>query len=106
VNKTNPQLKHTLLIAVIACCAPILAQPVPSEKSVDFEVETRITTNRSTRGVSDSALRPSASITINAIHESGFAALVELATVSKTVFTDGQSTLLFGGGYRGTYGFE
>jgi hypothetical protein len=95
------QLKHAFLIAVAASCAPIFAQQVPSAKSIDFEVETRITTNRSTRGVSESALRPSASITVNAIHESGFAALVELATVSKTVFTDGQSILLFGGGYRG-----
>lgn len=95
------QIKSTLLILSAVISVSAIAQPMPSAKSIDFDVEARITSNRTTRGVSESALRPSASITVNAIHESGFAALVEVATVSKTVFSSGQSTMLIGGGYRG-----
>lgn len=70
-------------------------------QSVDFDIEARITSNRTTRGVSDSALNPSASLTINAVHDSGMVALLEVASVSNTVFIDGKLNALFGLGYRG-----
>lgn len=69
--------------------------------SYGASAEARLTSNRTTRGVSDSALRPSVSMTIEAAHESGLAALVEIATVSRTIFIGGSgSTALLGAGYR------
>ena len=95
-----------LAVVSLLVSTAVFAQTAPSAmetpaRSVDFTVETRITTNRTTRGISESALRPSASLTVNAIHENGIAALMEVATVSDTVFTNGKSTILMGAGYRG-----
>ncbi len=95
-------MKKKLIAILCISTLPAFAQsPPPAPDAFNFSYEARVTTNRTSRGVTDSGLKPSASFTVNVLHESGFAGLAEFATISKDSFTNGNGSLaLLGLGYR------
>jgi hypothetical protein len=61
--------------------------PTPTSLSVDTEL--RLLSDLRSRGVSDSLAKPAAKLTVQAAHESGFIGQLELTTVSKKQFLEG-----------------
>lgn len=86
------------LAAAAAAASPALAADTASF-AVDTEV--KLLSDLRTRGISDSMNRPALKLSVQAAHESGVIALMEINTVSKKVFlnSDGYDVLL-AGGYR------
>ncbi|MGP1629598.1 MAG: TorF family putative porin [Giesbergeria sp.] len=84
-------------LAIGALCAGLsgsaLAQsvsaPAPDEPEIQsyaIDTEVKFSSDRKTRGVSDTFNRPGAELTVDAVHESGLLAHFQLATVSKVTF--------------------
>lgn len=94
----SPSLTRiTLAAAALAAglAGPALAQqaaqpsaPAEEPKTESYAIDgmVKIATDRKTRGVSDTFNQPGAELTVDAVHESGLLAHVQLATVSPTVF--------------------
>lgn len=77
------------------------AEDDPGIASYAVDITARATSDSRTRGVSDSLNNPSAKVTIQVAHESGFVALAEFTTVSKKEFLDGDgASVLLAAGYR------
>ncbi len=95
-------MKTTLFVALAVTSTISYGQtPPPEPEDINVSSEFRLTTNRTSRGVTDSGLTPSASLTVNVVHASGIAGLVELATVSKDALTNSTGTMAtVGAGYR------
>jgi hypothetical protein len=79
------------------------ARAADADKTESFavDVEVKLTSDQRTRGISDSLNRPGAKLSVQAAHESGLIGLLELATVSKKQFLEGQGLgVTLAGGYR------
>lgn len=73
----------------------------PKIASYSIDVEAKVLSDRRNRGISDTFNNPGAQMTITAAHESGFIGLLEVGTVSKDVFPEGNRLLVLGAtGYR------
>lgn len=84
-------------LAIGALCAslsgPAFAQRAsapaaeePEIQSYAINTEVKLSSDRKTRGVSDTFNRPGAELTVDAVHESGLLAHFQLASVSKLTF--------------------
>lgn len=84
-------------LAIGALCASLsgtaLAQrasaPAPDEPEIQsyaIDTEVKFSSDRKTRGVSDTFNRPGAELTVDAVHESGLLAHFQLASVSTAIF--------------------
>ena len=96
----------SLRLAALCLAAPaVLTAPAArADDTASFAVETevKLVSDQRNRGISDSALRPGAQLSVQMAHESGFIALAQLSTVSKKSYLDGNGTLvLLAGGWRG-----
>ncbi|MBK9236514.1 MAG: hypothetical protein IPO19_10915 [Rhodoferax sp.] len=101
-------MKHRILsaLALAALTASNVGHATtPTEEpriqsySINFEV--KAVADRRNRGVSDTYNRPGAEFTLNAAHESGLVGFLQLGTVSKTLFANGNGTSVTGAvGYR------
>ncbi len=72
-----------------AAFAQSAAAPAPDEPKIQsyaIDTEVKLSSDRKTRGVSDTFNRPGAELTVDAVHESGLLAHLQLASVSKVVF--------------------
>lgn len=58
----------------------------PKIQSYAIDTEVKLSSDRKTRGVSDTFNRPGAELTVDAVHESGLLAHFQLASVSKVIF--------------------
>lgn len=96
----------TLMAALLAAalCTPVLAASAAADEatqsySLDFELKYQ--TDRRTRGVSDTYNDAGAEFTVTAAHESGALALLQIGSVSKTLFPNGNGMTILGAlGYR------
>ncbi|WP_296442797.1 TorF family putative porin [Rhodoferax sp. UBA5149] len=95
-------MKTKLCVALALTSTISYAQtPPPEPDDINISSEVRLTTNRTSRGITDSGLRPSTSVTVNMVHASGIAGLIELATVSKDALPNSNGTMaIVGAGYR------
>ena len=98
-------LRRLVMGAAAFACGAALAQsnpsPDPETATTSLDVQLSATTDVRNRGVSDSLRRPGAKVSLQAAHESGVIGLLELATVSKKQFLDGDgASVLAGLGYR------
>ncbi|QTD46306.1 TorF family putative porin [Ottowia testudinis] len=74
----------------------------PEIASYTFNGEVKLSSDRKTRGVSDTFNRPGLELTLNAAHESGLLGMLQLGTVSKTPFAGGSGATVVGViGWRG-----
>lgn len=72
-----------------AAFAQSAAAPAPDEPKIQsyaIDTEVKLSSDRKTRGVSDTFNRPGAELTVDAVHESGLLAHFQLASVSKVTF--------------------
>ncbi|GAA0741018.1 hypothetical protein LRH25_16670 [Ideonella azotifigens] len=94
-----------LLIAALALALP-LAAALPAHAESDtasFAVDTslKLSSDQRTRGISDSLKKPGLRLSVEAAHESGLIGLIEVATVSKKQFLEGDGLgFTVAGGYR------
>lgn len=73
----------------------------PEIQSYSLDMEAKVSTDRRTNGLSDTYRRPGAEFTVTAAHESGFLGYLQLGTVAKESFPDGNKTTAVGAlGYR------
>ncbi|HEX5357329.1 MAG TPA: hypothetical protein VFW93_14005 [Aquabacterium sp.] len=73
----------------------------PEIQSYALDMEAKVLTDRRTNGLSDTYRRPGAEFTVTAAHESGFLGYLQLGTVAKESFPDGnKTTALAAVGYR------
>lgn len=73
----------------------------PEIQSYAIDMEAKVTSDRRTNGLSDTYRRPGAEFTVTAAHESGFLGYLQLGTVAKESFPDGNKTTAVGAlGYR------
>lgn len=80
-------------------CLPAQAADDIATYSIDTTI--RATSDQRTRGISDSLNQPALKLSVQAAHESGLIGLVELATVSRKEFLEGDGLdLTLAGGYR------
>lgn len=97
-----PRLLPSSIAAVLAgaaACASFAAGNDTATYAIDTEV--KLTSDQRTRGISDSLNKPGAKLGVQAAHESGLVALVELASVSKKQFLGGKGLgVTLAGGYR------
>lgn len=95
-------MKTTLFVALAMLSTTSYGQtPPPEPEDINVSSELRLTTNRTSRGITDSGLGSSASLSVNVVHASGIAGLIELATVSKDALTNSIGTMAtVGAGYR------
>ena len=69
--------------------------------SFAIDTEVKLSSDQRTRGISDSLNRPGLKLSVQAAHESGLIGLVELSSVSKKQFLDGDGVgVTLAGGYR------
>lgn len=90
-----PVVLMTLLAAVAA--------PSSAADTASFAIDTELKLNsdQRTRGISDSLNRPGLKLSVQGAHESGLIGLVELASVSRKQFLDGEGIgVTLAGGYR------
>jgi hypothetical protein len=100
----------TALAAAATFAAPVLAATTadtpkdndePKIASYSVDIEAKLLSDRRNRGISDSFNNPGAQVTITAAHESGIIGLLEIGSVSKVVFPEGNRLLVLGAtGYR------
>ena len=72
-----------------AAFAQTTSGPAPDEPKIQsyaIDTEVKLSSDRKTRGVSDTFNRPGAELTVDAVHESGLLAHFQLASVSKVIF--------------------
>lgn len=73
----------------------------PEIQTYSLDMEAKVLTDRRTNGLSDTYRRPGAEFTVTAAHESGFLGYLQLGTVAKESFPDGnKTTALAAAGYR------
>jgi hypothetical protein len=73
----------------------------PEIQSYSIDMEAKVLTDRRTNGLSDTYRRPGAEFTVTAAHESGVLGYLQLGTVAKESFPDGnKTTALAALGYR------
>jgi len=89
-------------LAAFMLLAGIAVQALAAETaSFAVDTEIKLSSDQRTRGVSDSLNRPGVKLSIQAAHESGLIGLVELSSVSKKQFLDGDGLgVTLAGGYR------
>lgn len=99
VLSSSTLLMSTLLTASASSHA---AEPgEPEIQSYSLDMEAKLSTDRRTNGLSDTYRRPGAEFTVTAAHESGFLGYLQLGTVAKESFPDGNKTTAVGAlGYR------
>ncbi len=89
----------TLLLA--AASAHAAAPGEPEIQTYSLDMEAKVLTDRRTNGLSDTYRRPGAEFTVTAAHESGFLGYLQLGTVAKESFPDGNKTTAVAAlGYR------
>jgi hypothetical protein len=77
------------------------ASTAPEIATYSVETVVSVSSDRRTRGISDSLRKPSAVVAVTLAHESGFVGLLQLNTVSKRQFTEGSGLgVTMAGGYR------
>lgn len=102
------QASHIALSCSLAALTLAAALPAhaaapgePEIQSYAIDMEAKVLTDRRTNGLSDTYLRPGAEFTVTAAHESGFLGYLQLGTVAKESFPDGnKTTALAALGYR------
>lgn len=73
----------------------------PEIQTYSLDMEAKVLTDRRTNGLSDTYRRPGAEFTVTAAHESGFLGYLQLGTVAKESFPDGNKTTAVAAlGYR------
>ncbi|TAK94565.1 MAG: hypothetical protein EPO09_09410, partial [Aquabacterium sp.] len=93
----------SLAALTLACALPAQAATPgePEIQSYSIDMEAKVLTDRRTNGLSDTYRRPGAEFTVTAAHESGFLGYLQLGTVAKESFPDGnKTTALAALGYR------
>lgn len=93
----------TLTLAAAASLNPAQAATPgePEIQTYSIDMEAKVLTDRRTNGLSDTYRRPGAEFTVTAAHESGFLGYLQLGTVAKESFPDGnKTTALAAMGYR------
>lgn len=92
-------MKKILPFALVLCS--LTAAAAPEIASYSLEINAVATTDHRTRGVSDSFMKPSMQLSFTLAHESGLVGLLQLDTVSKRLFPEGNGLgITAGGGYR------
>jgi hypothetical protein len=91
----------------LALCTLLATHALPSVAADDgfasFAIDTdvKLSSDQRTRGISDSLNRPGLKLSMQAAHESGLVGLLEISTVSKKQFLDGNGlAVTLAGGYR------
>ena len=87
-------------VLIAASATPTLAA---DDTFASFAVDTdvKLSSDQRTRGISDSLNRPGLKLSVQVAHESGLIGLVEISTVSKKQFLDGNGLgVTLAGGYR------
>jgi hypothetical protein len=100
---TRIALSCSLAALTLACALPAQAAAPgePEIQSYSIDMEAKVLTDRRTNGLSDTYLRPGAEFTVTAAHESGLLGYLQLGTVAKESFPDGnKTTALAALGYR------
>lgn len=100
---THIALSCSLAALTLACALPAQAAAPgePEIQSYSIDMEAKVLTDRRTNGLSDTYRRPGAEFTVTAAHESGFLGYLQLGTVAKESFPDGnKTTALAALGYR------
>lgn len=106
---TSAALMSTLMSALVsvlmAASLPLSAHAAepgePEIQSYSLDMEAKLSSDRRTNGLSDTYRRPGAEFTVTAAHESGFLGYLQLGTVAKESFPDGNKTTAIGAlGYR------
>lgn len=100
---TRIALSCSLTAITLACASPAQAAAPgePEIQSYSIDMEAKVLTDRRTNGLSDTYRRPGAEFTVTAAHESGFLGYLQLGTVAKESFPDGnKTTALAALGYR------
>lgn len=88
---------------LILALALVAATAAHADDTASFAVDTtiKLSSDQRTRGISDSLKRPGLRLSVEAAHESGLIGLVEVATVSKKQFLEGDGLgVTLAGGYR------
>lgn len=101
-------LNRITMAALLAATGAITAIPAqaaapgePETQSYSVDMEARIASDRRTNGLSDTYRRPGAEFTMTAAHESGVLGYLQLGTVAKESFPDGNKTTAIAAlGYR------
>jgi len=103
-------MKFTLSLSAITIAALMQAASAPAHaaapgepeiQTYSLDMEAKVLTDRRTNGLSDTYRRPGAEFTVTAAHESGFLGYLQLGTVAKESFPDGnKTTALAAMGYR------
>lgn len=84
-----------------AAAAPNTAPAEPELQSYSIDFEAKVSSDRRTNGLSDTYRRPGAELSMTAVHESGLLAYLQLGTVAKENFPDGDRTTAVASlGYR------
>lgn len=90
-----------VLLAASAVSAHAAAPGEPEIQTYSLDMEAKVLTDRRTNGLSDTYRRPGAEFTVTAAHESGFLGYLQLGTVAKESFPEGnKTTALAAMGYR------
>jgi hypothetical protein len=98
-SATVPSKLAALLLATGAIAAQAASAAETASTAVDFEL--KVVSDQRTRGISDSLNRPGAKAGLQAAHQSGLIGSVEVATVSKKQFLDGNGLgVTLATGYR------
>ncbi|MBI2734433.1 MAG: hypothetical protein HYX44_14375 [Aquabacterium sp.] len=91
----------TTLMLAAATAAHAAAPGEPEIQTYSLDMEAKVLTDRRTNGLSDTYRRPGAEFTVTAAHESGFLGYLQLGTVAKESFPDGNKTTAVAAlGYR------
>lgn len=91
----------TLAAASSLTPAHAAAPGEPEIQTYSLDMEAKVLTDRRTNGLSDTYRRPGAEFTVTAAHESGFLGYLQLGTVAKESFPDGNKTTAVAAlGYR------
>jgi hypothetical protein len=96
------KIKATPFFVTTALAAGVNLTVVAQEvSSYAVSTEVKLSSDYRNRAISDSLNKPSLKMGLQLAHESGLAGLIEVATVSKKQFLDGNGlALTLGGGYR------
>lgn len=100
---TRIALSCSLAAITLASALPAQAAAPgePEIQTYSIDMEAKVLTDRRTNGLSDTYRRPGAEFTVTAAHESGFLGYLQLGTVAKESFPDGnKTTALAALGYR------
>ena len=105
------KLKLNLSVLMLAAAAQLVCAPrvqaaeapnaEPQLQSYAVDVEAKLTTDRRTNGLSDTYRRPGAELTVSAAHESGWIGYLQLGSVARDNFPNGDRwTAVAATGYR------